>query len=297
MTVSLSLFRNNEELAISGGDPYWFVAMTGLGLGPIVRQKERSPQQHGSTDAGFLLNDRLLNLVLLIETSSRSAADTARDNLLDFLKPVEDTDLQLRVTRDDGEIRQIDCNVNGIVDIPNDRQNRIGNSQTIIIQLDCPNPFPYEPTLQNLIFDTSSGGGYQVPITVPILYTTGATIDKTEIVQYDGKWEEAPIIYITGPATDLVITNETTGYVLDFTGHTIAGGDTYTVNLQTRRIVDQNGVRKLSALTDDSNLLTWRLAADPIAPDGVNSIHVEVPSGATVATRVRIEYYNRYAWI
>jgi hypothetical protein len=238
----------------------------------------------------------MLNLALMIVGNTLSDLDTYRDDLAEILKPLENTPIKLRVTRDNGSVRQIDCNAVGVVDFPNTLQDRMGASQLVVAQFEAADPIPYEPTLQNIIFDTSGGGGFQVPWSVPLEYTVGSSIDANVSLVYAGKWETFPRIYVTGPAEDLIITNETTGKVLDFTGHTIDAGVTYEIDLRQGRkiITDDSGTLQNAALTDESDLTKWSLVPTPIAVGGINDIHVEVAGQATGATQIRVEYYNRY---
>jgi len=279
-----------------GRDPYSYISLTGVGNPPIRRQKERGPQQHGSTDVGFLLDERMLNMALLITDTTPALVATARRQLAHILKPLSSTPIQLRVTGEDDLVRQIDCYAVGIVDFPNTMQERIGNSQLVVVQFEAADPIPYDPTLQNVSFDTSGGTGYQVPLEVPMQYSTGVGIDQLISYTYVGDWEVSPRIYITGPGTDFIITNETTGAVLDFTGTSIPDGDTWLIDLAARPhvVIDNNGDYQNDALTDESDLATWSIAADPEAPGGVNDIRVEVTSGATDDTLVRVEFYNKY---
>lgn len=301
MSLTLQALVGAQSYALSGGNPWWFVSMTGGGIPPIRRIEERSPLQHGYTDVGFLLDARMINLVLLMEARGASTAaalalaDEYREELAEALKPLPDTPINLRLTQDSGNVRQIDAHTVGAVDFPITLRERMGPSQLVVMQFACPDPIPYDPTLQNIVFDTSGGGGYRIPFEVPFLYTTGSAIDSTTSLTYAGKWETFPVIYATGPAEDLVITNEATGRILDFTGHTIANGDIYTIDTRygRRRIVDQNGVLKNSALTDDSDLQNFAIAATPLATGGVNDIHV-VATSTTVNTQIRFEFYNRY---
>lgn len=296
MSVSVDLIVGATTFAVSGRNPYAFISLTGLGLPPVRRQKERGPQQHGASDVGFLLDERVLNLALLITGSTLSALDTARDNLANILKPLESTPIKLRVTRDNASQRQIDCHVIGAVDFPNTLQERIGPSQLVVVQFEAADPIPYDPTLNNVIFDTSGGSGYQIPWEVPFAYTSGTAIDQVVSLPYAGAWEAYPVIYATGPAEDLIITNDTIGKVLDFTGTTIAAGDTFEIDLRYgyKRVRDSDGVLQNAALTDASNLADWRIVPSPLAPAGINDIHVEVGDQATAATLIRMEFYNKY---
>jgi hypothetical protein len=258
--------------------------------------KERGAQQHGSTVTGFTLDERLLNLAILIDESTEALADAARQTLAKILKPINDVPVVVRVTRNDGLIRQINGYTVGIVDFPNTRDERMAGKQQVVVQLETPDPIPFDPALRNVSFDTASGGGYQVPFEVDFQYTTGDEINSVTSLTYAGDWEVYPIIYVTGPATDLVITNETIGTVLDFTGVTIAGGVTYEIDLRYGRklITDNSGVNQNAKLTEESDLATWRIVPNPEAPDGINDIRVEVAGDATLATRIRIEYYDKY---
>lgn len=296
MSVSVDWIVGSSTYALSGRNPYAFISLTGLGNPPVRRIKERGPQQHGSTDVGFLLDERMLNLALLITGTSLEAVDGYRDDLAAMLKPSA-TSGKLRVTRDDGTVRQIDAHVAGVMDFPNTLQDRIGASQTVVVQFEAADPIWYDPTLKNIIFDISDNtSGIEIPLAVPVVYANTTVLDAVESITYAGKWETFPTIYITGPANDLVITNVTTGKVLDFTGTNLAALDSYTIDLRYgyKTVTDAAGVRKNAALTDDSNLVDWSLVPSPDAPDGINDIQVEIASGLTAATLIRVEYYNRY---
>ena len=296
MSVSIDVLVNSTTYALSGRNPFAFISLTGAGLPPVRRIKERGPLQHGATDVGFLLDERMLNLALLITGSTLAAVDEYRDDLAEILKPLTSTPLKLRVTRDDSNVRQIDCYTTGIVDFPNTLGERIGASQMVVVQFEAAYPIWYDPELVNIFVTNAGGSGYLIPLDVPMLYTTGSAINRLVSLEHAGQWEVYPKIYATGPATDLVITNETTGDVLDFTGHSIAGGDTYEIDLRYgyKTITDQNGTRKNSALTDDSDLATWRIVPTPTAAGGFNDIRVEVASGVTNATQIRMEYSDQY---
>lgn len=300
MSVTVEAIIGNATYALSGRNPYAFISLTGLGLPPVRRSKERGPQQHGSTDVGFLLDERMLNLALLVVGDTLAEMDDHRDVLAEILKPLESTPIKLRVTRDNGSVRQIDCHVAGMVDFPNTLDLRMGASQQVIVQLEAADPIPYDPALQNIVFTVASGsappGGFMVPLHIPMRYTAGGSIDAVENLVYAGKWEAFPKIFLSGPATNAQIINLTTGAKLDFAGHSIGAGDVYEIDLRYgyKSVRDSSGTLQNAALTDESDLVTWRLVPTPLAPGGINNIRVVVPAGATAATKVRVEYYNRY---
>jgi hypothetical protein len=268
-----------------------------LGLPPVRRIKERGSQQHGSTDVGFLLDERMLNLALLVLGDTPAETATNRRRLAHILKPLQDTPIKIRVTGDDGLVRQIDTNVAGMVDFPNTLAERIGASQLVVAQFEAADPIPYDPTLNNVTFDnTAFSAGMAVPMIVPLTLTVPSTINSVQSVTYAGDWETFPYIYLTGPMNGPIITNETTGKVLDFTGTNLAGGDVWTIDLRygQKKITDQNNVLKNAALTDESDLITWSLIPADDAPGGINDIRVTITGGVTSASRARLEYYDKY---
>jgi hypothetical protein len=280
-----------------GRDPYSYISLTGLGLPPVRRIKERGPQQNGSTDVGFLLDERMLNLAVMVLGDDMADVATNRRALAHILKPRSSTPVIVRVTGTDGLVRQIDTNVAGIVDFPNTMQERIGPSQLVVVQFEAADPIPYDPTLQNVTFDnTAFAAGTTIPLAIPWTLVIPSAIDTSVTVSYEGDWETFPYIYLTGPMVSPVITNETSGAVLDFTGSTLTGSDIWTIDLRYghKSITDQSGVSKIAKLTDESDLITWSLLPDEDAPSGENDINVSIASGMTSATRVRIEYHDKY---
>lgn len=115
-------------------------------------------------------------------------------------------------------------------------------------------------------------------------YALGAT------VPYSGSYDDLPVLTLTGPLGDPVVTNVTTGQKLDFTGSTIAVGVVYTIDLgrDTLSVVDQGGTIHTSKLTDDSDLGSWALAAGQS-----NYVQVTASTSGT-ASQAQIVYRNRY---
>lgn len=296
MTTTVRFKKGGVTYDQFNTNPYMLLSMTGLGMPPIRLTKERGPQQHGSTVTGFLLDERMLNIAFLIVAATEALADQYRDDLAEILGPEEDEDgepipVQIELTRTDSAVRQLDCHAVGVVDFPMTPDDRFPGRQMVIAQFEAPDPIPYDPTLRSVTFDTSGGSGFLSPRVSPYLYQLNDGIDKVVELDYEGKWDTFPLIYITGPADDPIITNETIGKVLDFTGTTIAAGETYTINLRygpEKGVTDSLGNRQNAALTDDSNLATWRIVK------GTNNIRVTIGAEANDQTEVRVEYYDRY---
>lgn len=275
--------------ALSDGNPFYVENGAGLGLGPVRRLWQRSPRQDGHTDKGARLDPRYLYLVMWFAGASLAAADGHRDTLAEMFRPRTEPG-KLRVTREDGAVRQVDAHFEGLMDWPTSKPDRLGVFQRFLVQLKAHDNVWYDPSLVNLGFETVIGAteGFQIPMQIPWNQVGATLIDATEVVNYAGNYREYPVVVITGPANDPVIVNTTTGEKLDFTGASIGGGDAFTITPRAKKVVDSSNVRQLDKLTNDSDLGTFHL--EP----GVNEIDVDIATGASTATRVSIQYYNRY---
>lgn len=136
-----------------------------------------------------------------------------------------------------------------------------------------------------------------VPLIVPM--TVGSSSVNAVVAHpYTGTWRAFPLIRITGPITDPVITNTTTGKKLSLVGFTITAGNWIEIDTryEAKTVIDQVGANQISKLTSDSDLAGWALEADPEAPDGINNLTV-VGSAANAATKVDITYFRRFIGI
>lgn len=266
---------------------------TGFGLPPVNRNTERGPYQHGETNKGFRLAPRTIQLVLLAYGDSEAAYFTQRDFLLYLFSP-SDEPIKLRLTTPNGQ-RQIDCYYSGGLELPS--SERYAHSQRVAVSLFAPDPTFYDPTTTTLSFGISAtGGALNIPLVVPMMVGS-AELNQTIAVSYGGTWDTYPVVTIYGPITNPVITNETTGDILDFTGTIIPNGDWYTIDTRygSKRVyrngsLDDNRVYQLSS---DSDLATFRIARKPTAPDGINVFRVS-GTGANQTTQVYLSYNTRY---
>lgn len=293
---SARFISNGVGINLDDGQPYGLEKEDGLFMAAIQRLTERAAQQHGETDYGFLLDPRIINLVVGIQFSSPTEFWQYRDALMSRLAPYNAPSLE--ITRlPAGDARRIDLYVTGALTAPSD--TREGTWQSVGLTLRAPDPSFYDPTAVDVNFGIS-GGGTGTPVPTPVPTPIGAsTIDQTIGVVYTGSWYSFPTIRITGPITNPVIENETTGEKLDFTGVTINNGDYYDIDTRYGRksIVDSSGNNKIGDLTDDSDLGTFHLEPDgAIAPGGSNAFRV-TGSSVSAVTAVEMTYFNRYLGI
>lgn len=141
------VIRGSTTYTVSGGTYGYRVSAIGTGAPPKRNLTIKGPYQDGSTFVGFRYDQRNLALVFFSDTASLSLADARRDAIYNIWKGIEGQSVKVRVTRDDGSIRQIDGEVMGILDMPDEIGDRMTGAQRFAVQLECHSPFWYDPTL------------------------------------------------------------------------------------------------------------------------------------------------------
>lgn len=290
MTYNIQAIVESTTYEMYDGNPFWVVSMVGVGIGPVNRLESRGAQQNGSTDVGWLADNKLLNVEFFINGASRSAKAGHKDTLATILRP-RSTPIKWRVRREDDLVKQIDVFLVGMADMPAIREQSFGGGQYVLAQFKANDPRWYEPTLESVPFFIAPGGteGWQFPIIFPWNQEAGNVIDQTETIDYEGTADTYPEIEITGPADTPLIRNLTTGEKLEFTGN-IEAGDSWTVTIteDSADVTNEAGDSVLEYLTEDSDLGTFHL--EP----GSNDILVQILSGATAATSAAVRYYKRH---
>lgn len=272
---------------LSGGSTTNFVQMTGVGVPPVQRNIEPPLNTNVYQDRGFKLEPRRIDLTIFLSESSASAADTTRDTIASIFEPTQNA-LNLKITRQDTSVRQIDVYLDGQIDYPVSIDDRTGElTQKITVPLLAPDPVFYDPTQQTETVDLSSGSG-------------NATISATGLTWYD-----YPVIEVDGPITSLNINPSAFSAAnLSFSGNTIASGRTYTIDLRPdfKTITDDLSANKLSELQVSSrNNMHGMLRVHSkkflaAYGSGAPSSTVIAFSGSstTGATEARVLYYKRY---
>lgn len=292
MAITLDALVGNSVYSLDGFDPYIHFGNDGFGLPPVTNYMQSGPLQNGATFTDFRLDNRIVTLLLGLSAGDSTTYLAQRRKLWNIFKPKAQP-IKLRLTDSDtGDVRQLDTfyKDGGSAN----SQDKDGYFHRFAIQLDAPDPTWYDPNGISVQFGTVSASGFSIPMSIP-LSVGRSTINQTVSISYTGTWDSYPIITIVGPVTDCVITNETTGDVLDFTGTTINSGTTYTIDTRYgyKTVVDQTGANKIAQLID-SDLSTFRLvAADDDSGVQVNDISV-TGTGATSVSRIFVAYFNRY---
>lgn len=287
----LTLIRSGTRYPLDDGSLAYLLAYDGWGLPSMHRLQTRGPLQHGEFNLGFRLDARTGQLVLLVKGDSRADMLSRTEALIRLFRPASDTPV-LEWSYGD-IIRLIDVVTIGDMTVPSSDQS--GFSQKVVITLKANDPTFYSPTDQTITFKAGIGEDTGViPMPVPTPVGTG-TINQSVIVKYAGSWETYPYIRIVGPITDCIITNATTGDKLDFTEITISSEDYYDIDTRYgyKTVTNKLGGNRIMDLTTDSDLATFRLAAEPEAMQGENNILVTGTS-AGEETQIIFGWRERY---
>jgi len=288
MIQGVSVITSGVETSLSDGSVCFLRDHEGTGMQPRHDITQRGPMEHGESYLDYRLDPRDIDLLLML-TGSNTERSTKRRQLMGLFHP--DYPSTLRFVADNGN-RDIDVQFKGNGTVPtNERQPAL---EIVRLKFVARKPF-YDPSGVTVPFAQISGGGaFLVPTAVPTTFG-GSTLNQTQTIDTTGDptfWRAEPIITITGPITDPIITNQLTGDKLDFTGTTLAGGTTYTIDTRYNKktVVDQLGANQISKLAAGSSIASFDLRR------GANSILV-VGTSTTAATLIVFSYNGQHVAI
>lgn len=287
---TIELVRGTTTLDLTDMVMHHVMAFDGFGMPPLRRLSERGPMQDGDTDIGYRLDPRIIRLQVHLYGLTNPGFHARREALLNLLRPGASSDpVRLRYTYPGGVTRQIDVHASGGMTF--NGSSRLLANMPEVIELRAPDPTWYDPIGASVQF-AQSGGGTAMPVPTLFPLTFGASnLDAIQSIDLSGEnaWVTYPIIYATGPVTNLVLTNTTTGKKLDFTGSSIGAGVTYTIDTRYgyKTVIDSSAVNRISQLTTDSDIAGWSLSP------GVNSLRA-TGSSVNSATSIVIQYNQRY---
>lgn len=292
--ATIALIVNGVEYNLSS--LYDYAGHDGLGMSPSHRLSNRGPQQHGDTDVGFRLDPRVFRLFFGLDGATLSDLYDLRDGVLRLFRPSNDA-LKMKWTLDNGEVRQLDAHYVGDMGMPS--ASKRGYYQDLVVMMKAPDPTFYHPVEASVVFALGGGSdAFEIPLAIP--WAIGvSTLDQTRTISYEGSWYAFPIITVVGPITDAIITNQTTGESLDFTGTTIDAGDYYEIDCRYgyKTVVDSNGTSRVADLTADSDLATFHLEP-PGGQETTKENDINVAGNTvTEATEVYLRYKVRYVGI
>jgi hypothetical protein len=275
----------------------------GQGMPPIEYLMERGPHQHGETIRDYRLQPRVMQMVYRKNGNSRQGHWDNRFDLLDVMRPNRQTSRgrpapgKLRKVLPNGAIRDIDVFIQQGPDFEQSGEWDEWSFETVM-RLIAPEPTFYAPQVVEIEVTPEAESELGYPAGYPVAYGEGGAFDQTFNLTYSGTWDAHPVIYLTGPLTEVIIENLTTDEKLEFT-YNIPAGRIVTVDLRYlhKTIINDLGVKLgTGVLTSDSDFGTFHLATHPEAPNGVNQIRI-AGEGTIAVSQVQFSYHTRFIGI
>lgn len=264
----------------------------GFGTPPLEYVVDNAPFQHGDTVRSFRLLPRPVQLVVLHNFRSRTDYWNGRAALLDAIRPNRVTNFnttgKLLYYLANGAKRQLDVLLDSGPGFAPPEPGWREWSFTEALRFTAHDPAWYDPTQQSISFVGETTPTF--PVIFPVQFRQFGTVAA---VNYNGTWLEFPTFVINGPVTGLRIHNQTTDVriALDYA---LPAGFSATITLRgSKTIVRNDGVNLLNFLTEDSDLTTFALSPDPVAPSGVNLINIS-GSDTAAGTSVTMRWHSRY---
>lgn len=278
----------------------------GFGMPPINYISQQAPLQHGVTIYDYRLQQRIIQLVMRANGCNRDEYWSIRAQLLDAIRPNRQfTGLfelgTLRKIFRDGDKRDIHVMVEqGPSFAPGGRGwDEYGITDTI--RFIAPDPTFFDPEIVEVSWETEVSDHLIFPFTfdgTDMIFTDD--VDSIAFsITYTGTWISYPTIILRGPISGPVITNATTGKVIDLSTYDIVGGEEVTITLEfgNKTVTSSVSGNIIGDVASTSDLATFGIVPDPSAPDGVNDITVEGDDIVPGQSNVIIRYYTRYIGI
>lgn len=264
-TRDLSLVTSSD-LFVSRGS-------RGLGAPPVELIMEKLPFTGGSIHRYTQTKPLEIDIPIVVKASSLNALAVKVANLRTWFYTGDEATKQtgyLRVTRPDGEVRQIGCVYSG--GLEGDLSEGAPTWAPSVISLVAPDPYWTEATPTELVYDAGD---------------LGAALGTVN----DGDVDAYPVWTISGPLTAVTVSNVSIGKSWALTGLSLAAGDTLTVDTRpssqrtTQQVVSDSGASLFANVTQGSAL--WWLRS------GANTYTITA-SGTSGDTTFGLSYLPRY---
>jgi hypothetical protein len=264
----------DQTLNLSDMARYLAEESDGFGMAPLARLRESAPNIHGEIDTGFRLLPRKLKFKIKARGTSPADVYARRNELLKYFSPSE-SPLTLIVSLPDGSQRAILCHLESGLSFNSGK--RSGYVQEAEIVLNCPNPAFYDPDTQVYSYHFQAGES-----------------SHSLVIPYTGTWRAFPLIGISGPITNPVLTHPVSGDTLSL-NCTIPSGEQVFIYLDPmNRKIEWNGVKRMDILNSDSDFITFHIENLYTGPGQVINLS---GSGITTATLFTVQFDTQYIGI
>lgn len=200
----------------TSGNTYRMRSATGMAGVFVRRVTSRGPAQNGETDLGYRLEPRDLELVIGFRATTDAILDGYRDQLMSVFKPLPTTPINLKYTRDDGGVRQLDVYTRGELQIELVAGHRPGHYHEATIPLRNAPAVYYDPTPGTVSVTGAAG-------TAADWYLAGGAIGTAQVMMSGGTPAQGATWSYAGSIP------HTTGWTLAMraTRETLTAGTTY----------------------------------------------------------------------
>jgi hypothetical protein len=180
MAFGVQAIYSGGTVSLTDSSPYSLLSARGMAGAPVRRVTSRGPNQEGDTDLGYRLKPREVELQLGFVATTDAILDGYRDTLMTVFKPLSSTPVYLRVTRDDGEVRQLDCYTVGGVDIQWIKEHRPSHYHVATVRLYAPDSAYYDTTPGTVTATGATSG------TAADWYLAGGAIGTASVLMSGG---------------------------------------------------------------------------------------------------------------
>ena len=266
------------------GDAYLFLdnpGRTGFkSLPPMMTTVLQIPLTDGDTPRFTLASPRPLSVHLLIKGGSPADFEQVRATLQNGMNPKSGTGY-FRCTRQDGIKRDINCKYADGFHGEETWGVMSSVHQELLLGFIAHDPYFYDTLATVLTFVTTAATNF-FPITP--LRLSSPSIGSGFSIFNSGDVEAFPVFSITGPGTNPVLTNTTTGKAITAT-ITLSAGQVLTIDTNAKTVVREDGSNQFGTLSLSSVL--WSLAV------GQNALTLAM-SGTGVGSQISVSYKQRW---
>ncbi len=213
-----------------------YQTQSGFGMPEIEHVRGKFPGQRGEFLRGLNMNSRSVSLKVHMKGVGFAGTERLRERVLTVFNPYLGKGTLRQTLYDDSgavtsvrELREVVYESG----LEFDTDQRIGSSLPAVIRLRAYDPYWYDPAQVTSTFALDQPGGITVPMLFP-LNIAPEGIYSTQSIENTGQVETPVRIEITGPGTDPVIENMTTGKRIALTV-TLTEGDLVVIETHERR--------------------------------------------------------------
>lgn len=146
MSFSLTAKTADTTISLVDHNPFGLESALGLTGSQIVRHEQRGALHTDTSDLGYRVLPREMVLTLNFHADTDAALDAHRKTLYSVFRPVDTDNIALTVTRDDGEVRVLFCQLMESIRIDLSPEDKAAHMHRAIIKLRAARPL-WRPTV------------------------------------------------------------------------------------------------------------------------------------------------------